>query len=141
GGNVCADGYGSVWAVDYRRPDKNNKPYPLPQFLGAPATTSCPGNGTASVCQDGSPGSVIYGVSAAQTPSCDPAGFTTPHFAAGGGYQVMWQTGTGSGITPTSGGKVQTNTGIKTKGSGSQYMTVQTPGQGTRIESWASIIE
>jgi type IV pilus assembly protein PilY1 len=143
GGNVCADGYGSVWAVDYRRPDKNNLPYPLPAFLGAPATTSCPGNGTASVCQDGAAGTIIYGVSVAQTPSCDPAGITSPYFASGGGYQVMWQTGAGSGLT--AGGRVSNMTGGlaagNAKGNGGQTMTVQTPGQGTRIESWASIVE
>jgi hypothetical protein len=133
---VCANGEPTLWGVDYRRPDPTSNPpgNPLPE-IGTPAT----------LFQSGTNGSVIFGVSAAETPSCTAGATTTadPYFGTHtqvsgvqpSQYRIMWQTGAGKGLT--TGGSVSNESGI----SGMQNMTVAAPGQSTRIDSWAAIIE
>lgn len=140
-GSVCSDGYGSVWGVDYRRPDSGNKPYPLAQFPVA-------GGGT-TMYQDGSAGTVIFGLSVAATPSCNKAQTSTdPYFGTHAipqnvtdtSYQVLMPTGGGMGLATSS--IVKNNINKNNSGiPGSQTITISSPGQATKIDSWASIVE
>lgn len=142
--NVCSDGYGSVWAVDFvRRGTAPSAPagmtpvsgtWPLPLF-----PTATPGS--YSYGQNGGLGSIIMGISTSQTPTCDASiTINDPYFGShtalsgvsGSSYQVSWQTGAGTGLT---GGAVQNN------GNGVQSVTPPSPGAATRIDSWASIVE
>jgi type IV pilus assembly protein PilY1 len=133
---VCSDGFASLWGVDYRRADAT----------GAPLAALVPQPGAAPILfQNGAPGSIVFGVTAALTPSCTatPTSGQDPYF---GGYsqvtgvqpsqyRIMWQTGAGAGLT--TGGNVRNDTGIV----GMQNMTIASPGQSTRIDSWAAIVE
>jgi type IV pilus assembly protein PilY1 len=138
-GNVCSDGFGSVWAVDYRRADPSGVPYnglPIGMFPSNPPVNPAPRYA------DGAVGTVIYGVSVAETPSCNTTQTSSdPYFGSGtqvgnvgaSEYRVMWQTGAGTGIS---------NGAVKNEGiSRMQNMTVPPPGQATRIDSWAALVE
>jgi type IV pilus assembly protein PilY1 len=136
GANVCNNGYPSLWGVDYRRPNGAAQPYsgaPLPEF-GTPVALN----------QAGASGSVIFGVSATETPSCGGSantsdGYFGSHSAVSNvnpsEYRIMWQTGAGAGLT--TGGALRNETGVK----GMQNMTVPSPGLSTRIDSWAAVVE
>jgi type IV pilus assembly protein PilY1 len=147
-GNVCSDGYASVWAVDFLRRGTGatapaglspiNGVWPLPLF---PTTT--PGSYVYGL--DGAPRTIIMGVSVGETPTCDSTTtINDPYFGShtaltgvsGSNYQVMWQTGAGGGLSTT-------NTAVKNDSnvSGVQFIQPSSPGRGTRIDSWASIVE
>ncbi len=135
--NACTDGFPSLWAVDYRRPSQTSTPY-----LGAPAQ---PLGGTV-LEEDGTHGSLIYGVAATQLPSCGGTTTTSDAYfgshtqvtGGGGEYRIMWQTGAGSGINTTGiAGSATRSEGV----SAMQNMTVAPPGQATRIDSWGAIVE
>jgi len=128
---VCSNGVANVWGVDSRRPSGATGS-PLPMF-GTPPALFGPGT---------TDGSVIMGVSVAETPSCSSSQTTQdPYFGghtqvSGVGqsqYHVMWQTGAGSGITP--------NATVANEMTGTQSMALPPPGQSTRIDSWAAIVE
>jgi type IV pilus assembly protein PilY1 len=129
-GVVCANGTANVLGVNYRLP--LNPPGTTPGLPIYTFTGSAP-----------SDGSVIMGVSATQLPSCgstqasnDPyyGSHTQVTSANQSVYKIMWQTGAGSGL---SGGGVTNETGI----TGMQNMVIPSPGQSTRIDSWATILE
>lgn len=147
GANPCSDGHASVWGVDYLRrgsaatapagltPD--NGEWPMPMF---PTTTTAMAYGL-----DAADRTIIMGISVGETPTCDSlVGVSDPYFGShtalsgvsSSSYQVMWQTGAGVGL-PT------TNTAVKNDPnvSGVQYIQPPPPGQGTRIDSWASIVD
>jgi type IV pilus assembly protein PilY1 len=144
-GNVCSDGFASLWAVDFVRPDPMNIPLPLAAFptMGAPA-----------LYQDATPGSIIEGVSVSQTVSCDTQNGANPNDPYFGGhnsvtnvtqatYQLNWNAGAGAGL---SGGKVtnDTNNGFNQNGGSKigtqQSMQIAGPGQASRIDSWGGVI-
>ena len=127
---ACTPGLANVFGVDYRRPQN-----PPGATLGVPFNRF-----TGPGANDGS---VIMGVSATELPSCGGSQTTAdPYFgshtqvtgANQSEYRILWQTGAGSGL---SGGGVRTESGVQ----GMQNMTVPPPGQSTRIDSWAAIIE
>ncbi len=128
---VCANGVANVWGVDSRRPnDATGSPRPM---FGTPPTLFGPGT---------TDGSVIMGVSVAETPSCSTAQTTQdPYFGSHtqvsnvgqSSYHVMWQTGAGSGLTP--------NASVTNEMTGTQSMALPPPGQSTRVDSWAAIVE
>lgn len=148
--NVCSDGYGSVWAVDFlRRGVSSGSPntpagmtpvttdWPLPLF---PTLTP----GAYDYGANGAARTVIMGVAAAETPTCDSTTITPdPYFGShtalsgvsGSSYQITWQTGAGNGLSTT-------NTAVKNGNvNGVQYIQAPSPGTGTRIDSWASIVD
>jgi type IV pilus assembly protein PilY1 len=143
--SVCSDGFASLWAVDFVRPDPMNQPLPLPHFptAGAPA-----------LYQDGQPGSIIEGTSVSQTVSCDVQNGTMggdPYFGTHNlvsnvtqaTYQLNWNAGAGTGL---SGAKISndTNNGYNNAGGSKvgtqQSMQIAGPGQATRIDSWGAVI-
>jgi len=95
--------------------------------------------------------SIIFGVSAAETPTCDTAGgsindpyFGTHSYVSGASqstYQLKWQTGQGAGLA--NGGNVN----AEKQGSAAnpiqhmQSMNLPAPGQQSRIDSWAALVE
>jgi type IV pilus assembly protein PilY1 len=140
--SVCANGFPTLWAVDYVRPDPANTyaiGAPVGQF-GTPPPVQLP------LKQDGTAdGTVIYGVSATETPACGGSVNTNDAYfgshsavssVSQSEYRIMWQTGAGSGLT-TNGTGVRNEASIK----GMQNMTISSPGLGTRIDSWAAIVE
>lgn len=129
-GNACANGQANLGAVDYRRPSPTmGLPY------GRFGTNIYAG---ASV----NDGSVIFGVSTTELPSCGGSATTSdPYFgthtqvtnANTSEYRIMWQVGSGSGLTAS---------GVRNEGvQGMQNMTIPPPGQSTRFDSWATIVE
>jgi type IV pilus assembly protein PilY1 len=132
-GNMCGNGVAILGAADYRRP-ADNTGLPIGKWPGTMASIYAPSQAT--------DGSVIFGVSATQMPSCGYGAPTTdPYFGAHNqvinanatDYRIMWQTGSGKGIT---GGGAQSD-GLK----GVQSITVPPPGMSTRIDSWGAIVE
>jgi type IV pilus assembly protein PilY1 len=127
-GQVCSLGASKIWALDYqafplvgRFPNGNNTPT---QYVDAPGT-------------------IIAGVAVTKTPSCDNVASTTdPYLGAhsyvqnanAGVYQLVWQKGSGKGVTTNPAVKTDPYTGI-------QSMDLQAPRQSTRMDSWATIIE
>ncbi len=157
GSNVCAPNSAAVWGVDYVRPQltpagsactNNLSPQGLPIPLFVPTPGAPPVFCQATATPDNT---VIFGVSAAETPSCDVSGgsLNDPYFGAHNyvsgvsqsTYQLKWQTGMGAGLAQ--GGNVQ----AEAKGSSAnpiqhmQSMTLPAPGQQTRIDSWAALVE
>jgi type IV pilus assembly protein PilY1 len=126
-GLACSFGGSAVWAIDFqtgaaRFPDPV-KPGTFKEFEPAPNT-------------------IIFGVSVTQTPTCSEASCEPdPFFGTncsvnvvdGGDYQVVWQKGVGNGVTD--------NSLVTTTPDGIQSLTLQSPRQSTRIDSWAGIIE
>jgi type IV pilus assembly protein PilY1 len=127
---ICNPGTANVFGVDYRRPMS-----PAGATPGAPIY-SFTGPGAAD-------GTVIMGVSATELPSCGGSQTTQdPYFgshtqvtsANESVYRIMWQTGAGSGLSASG---IQSEGGVQ----GMQNMTIPPPGQATRIDSWAAIVE
>ncbi|EYF01714.1 PilC/PilY family type IV pilus protein [Chondromyces apiculatus] len=120
----CADGYGTVWGLQYRSgegmlPSANN-PNTFVEFEDQPQ------------------GTVVFGVAVTQTPSCsEEVNVNDPYFPPGifssptGGvnYQLTFHTGSKGtsnaqgGITPTS------------------VIALPRPENGIRIDSWAGVVE
>jgi type IV pilus assembly protein PilY1 len=150
--NVCSDGFGSVWAVDYLRRGATTQPNAVPALMAQPASpspwpapsfpTGMPGQFLYG--QDAAPGSIIMGVSVAETPTCDSSvsasdGYFGGHSYASqvssSSYHITWQTGAGAGIATSAAGAQ--NDLVK----GVQFLQPASPGLGTRLDSWASIVE
>jgi type IV pilus assembly protein PilY1 len=128
-GNACSDGFGSVWGVDYIKNDgADDKPT-------ARYVTKL---GTTATFEDQDPGTVVFGVAVTQTPTCketqtySDADFgtrTSVKDAAGGDFQLVFQTGKG-GAGDGSGSSTKTT-----------VVDLAPPVQVTRIDSWASVVE
>jgi len=139
-GNACADGYGSVWGVDYYRKDNcsPNGPtppsdWPCPRYVQDPVNAPA----TLSFVEDQPPGTVVFGVAVTQTPSCYTVDtFNDPAFGAisyvnnstAGEFQLVFQTGQGG--TSSEGSK--TNTVTK---------RLPPPRTSVRIDSWGLVLE
>ena len=150
-GNPCSDGLGAVWGVDYIRRGGGVAPNGTPGSM-APVVTDWPSPGF----PPGAPGPNLYGLDAAantiimgiglsETPTCDSSSTSPdPYFgshtavsgASGSSYQVSWQSGAGPGVA-TNNTSVKNDSSVK----GMQYIQPPAPGRGTRIDSWASIVE
>jgi type IV pilus assembly protein PilY1 len=143
---VCSDGFGSIWAVDFVRPDASLSGIPMAQF---------PTGGAANALyQDGTLGSVIYGASVSQTVSCDLQNNTMvgdPYFgthnlvsnATQATYQLNWNAGAGTGLAGAKISNDANNGYAKINGSKinvQQSMQIAGPGQATRIDSWGAVI-
>jgi type IV pilus assembly protein PilY1 len=131
--NVCSPGVADLWGVDYRRPNPNGTGVPLPGLT----------NPVGSYTHAALDGSIIFGVSTTELPSCgSPQTTTDPYFGshstvtgvAQSEYRIMWQTGAGNGVS---------GNGVRAEGTvqSMQNMTVPSPGQSTRIDAWTAIIE
>jgi hypothetical protein len=130
-GAACSPGYANLWGVDYVRPSSTGAP--------RPGLT----NPVASFTHAAVDGSIIFGVSTTELPSCGGSQNTTdPYFGshsqvtgvAQSEYRIMWQTGSGAGVS---------GNGVRAEGavSAMQNMTIPSPGQSTRIDAWTAIIE
>jgi type IV pilus assembly protein PilY1 len=128
---VCAPNTANIWGVDYLQHSST----------GAPNGT-VPGNPGQQYIAAAS-NSVIYGVSVAETPSCDSSQTSTDSYfgshtsvtgASQSQYRIMWQTGAGTGVTNTS---VNNEVGLQH----AQNMSLPAPGLATKIDSWAAIVE
>lgn len=128
-GNACSDGYGSVWGVDYIKTEGTDDK-PTPRYETQP--------GVFATHEDQGAGTVVFGVAVTQTPTCsDTTSYTDDGLgsrtsvsgAAGGAFQLVFQTGKG-------GGNDGTNSKTKTT-----VVELANPVQVTRIDSWASVVE
>lgn len=129
---ACSDGNGSLWGVDYvKAEDVSGVKTPL-------ARLQDPDDGVVKRRKDFDDGSLIFGVSVMQTPSCtktdtypDPymGARTSVAEATGGTFQLVYQTGKG-GSAAEGGGVTRTST-----------VDLPSPRRITRIDSWASVIE
>lgn len=127
-GSVCAFGGSAVWALDYQT---------------AAARFPVDKNQSAFKEFEEEPNTITFGVALTQTPTCaDTECSTDPFFGQscfvnnsvdGGGYEIVWNKGLGQGVTG--------NTAVKTTPDGIQSLSLQTPHQSTRIDSWAGILE
>ena len=133
-GKACNPGNANLGAADYRRP-LDATGVPIPRWGTPPALYS--GASTTD-------GSVIFGVSATELPSCGGTSPSSdPYFGShqqvtalnASEYRIMWQTGSGAGLAGASGAKAEG--GI----TGVQNITIPPPGQSTRIDSWGTIVE
>jgi type IV pilus assembly protein PilY1 len=126
--NVCVDGNGSIWGVDYiQSVSKAAGPYPVARLAG----------GNTDGYKDEAAGTVVFGVSVTQKPSCYEMSGTINDWYGGHeritgstapAYQLVYQTGRGG----TASEGAQTNTATQTLPPLSEM---------TRIDSWASITE
>lgn len=149
--NPCSDGIGSVWGVDYLRRGGavGAAPTPaqmMPLVSDWPSPAFPPGTPGANIYGlDGAVNTIIMGIGLSETPTCDSSSTSPdPYFgshtavtgASGSNYQVSWQTGAGPGVS-------NSNTAVKNDANvkGMQYIQPPPPGRGTRIDSWASIVE
>jgi type IV pilus assembly protein PilY1 len=123
----CNFGGSAVWALDYQTA--------APRFPD-------PLNPAVYKSYEPAPNTIIYGVALTQTPTCAESNCSSDAFfgtncyytqLAGGGYEVAWQKGPGNGVT--------TNSLVKTGADGTQTLSVPSPQQSTRIDSWAGILE
>lgn len=128
-GNACSDGFGSVWGVDYIQTEGSDDK-PSPRYM----TTL----GVKATHEDQDAGTVVFGVAVTQTPTCkDTTTYTDDGFdprtsikdAAGGNFQLVFQTGKGGG---------NDGTDSKTR---TTVIELAAPRQVTRIDSWASVVE
>lgn len=134
GANACADGYGSIWGVDYIQSKASAQgPAPLPRLAKNPNAKKI--IYVSEMKED--PGTIVYGVAVAKEPSCyssQPTGsaYVGTHNvvteSSPSVFTLRYQTGTGG----------QANTGAKTK---TKTRVLPTPRQSTKIDSWASIVE
>jgi type IV pilus assembly protein PilY1 len=149
--SVCTDGYASLWAVDFVRPD--------PTHATSGPVADFPNSGGANALyQDGASGTIIEGASVSQTVSCDTQNSTMasdPYFGSHNlvsnvtqaTYQLNWNAGAGTGL---SGGSVtnDANNQYNIHGTNSsaskigtqQSMQIAGPGQATKIDSWGAVI-
>ncbi|XXX79999.1 hypothetical protein WMF30_14615 [Sorangium sp. So ce134] len=129
---ACADGFGSIWGVDY--------------LLGASGTPAAYPNACLVVdpltppqhFEDQSPGTVVFGVAVTQKPTCvETETYNDPYFGAQTiirqstppEYQLVFHTGA-AGQEDAQGGETRTST-----------RTLQPPRKVVKIDSWATIIE
>lgn len=142
-GASCQDGYGSIWAVDYKSSTMS------PSIAGHPDVIQTAGAFPALVplapaplntawLQDLPAGEVTFGVAVTQLPTCatdtvfpDPyyGGVRAVNGATAGAFQLVFHTGR-LGAPATANAKTNATT-----------MTLPPPRQTTRVDSWASIIE
>ncbi|WP_437969920.1 hypothetical protein WMF04_11740 [Sorangium sp. So ce260] len=129
---ACADGFGSIWGVDY--------------LLGAAGTPAAYPNACLVVdpaappehFEDQPPGTVVFGVAVTQKPTCVATeGYTDPYFgpqtivrqSTPPEYQLVFHTGA-AGQEDAQGGETRTTT-----------RSLQPPRKVVKIDSWATIIE
>ncbi|KYF55019.1 hypothetical protein BE04_27595 [Sorangium cellulosum] len=129
---ACADGFGSIWGVDY--------------LVGQAATPAAYPNACLVVdplappqhFEDQAPGTVVFGVAVTQKPTCTVTEeYTDVHFgtqtiirqSTPPEYQLVFHTGA-AGQEDAQGGETRTTT-----------RTLQPPRKVVKIDSWATILE
>ncbi|MCC6528555.1 MAG: hypothetical protein IT373_38265 [Polyangiaceae bacterium] len=134
-GDVCSDGFGAVWGVDYLEA--------TPSATGPKPVGRLPLDPNAVPIQyvdhiDESTGVIVFGVGVAQVPSClDPVpvndSLAGPHFNLGAvspvKYELRYQTGAGAGQQP---GQQKTHESTR---------ALTSPRGLSHVDSWASIVE
>ncbi|MGK4006394.1 hypothetical protein WMF31_27495 [Sorangium sp. So ce1036] len=138
GAHACADGFGSLWGVDYLR-GEDGTPAAYPNGCLVPDPDAPPEDGDDLPDHvDEPPGSIIFGVAVTQKPTCvEVESFSDPHFGAqtivrqatAPEYQLVYHTGA-AGAEDAQGGEARTTT-----------RTLQPPRTVVRIDSWAGIVE
>jgi len=134
GGNICDDGFGSIWGVHFvDRTITGGGPRPLPRLPQDP-------NAVPIVFVDEQPqatGTVVFGVSVTQEPSCFETASVTDEYV--GTYTQI------TNIVPPrftlsfhTGSKGQPSPGSQTNIS---KIVLPIPRNTSRIDSWAAIIE
>ena len=140
--NSCADGFGSIWGVDYYKktncgvgaataPSAN---YPCARYVQDPVNSP----NILSFFEDQAPGAAVFGVSVAQTPNCyeevtypDPylGSVTSIGNSTAGEFQLFYQTGRPSGSS----------------GDGSSTISytkpLPPPRTSVRVDSWGLVLE
>lgn len=136
GSNVCSDGFGTIWGVDFVK--ANASLFPNPQLVPNPANPAVKVDHI-----DGAAGTIIFGVAVAQTPNCsDTLTSGDPYFGTHtylgnvtpSDTEIVWQTGPGSGINAAAVSADPVMQGLQ------RYKPTQVGGLG-RIDSWAGIVE
>ncbi|WP_437592184.1 hypothetical protein [Sorangium sp. So ce1000] len=127
---ACADGFGSIWGVDY--------------LLGKPRTqaaypyTCLVPDPEADPFEDQPPGTIVFGVAVTQKPTCtDTTGYNDEFFgpqtivrqSTPPEYQLVFHTGA-AGQADAQGASARTST-----------RTLQRPRKVVKIDSWATLIE
>jgi len=139
--NSCADGYGSIWGVDYLKKTTcgNGAPtpptdWPCARYVQDPINNP----GVLSFFEDQAPGAAVFGVSVAQTPNCyeevtypDPylGSVTSVGNSTAGEFQLFYQTGKPSGSS---------NDGSATT---SYSKPLPPPRTSVRVDSWGLVLE
>lgn len=126
----CADGFGSIWGVDYLRADAG-----VPVGLPKPRLIPDLQNPTAVLSRDEAPGTMVFGVAVAQTPTCVETasdGVTTKITnSSATEFQLIYQApDTNSATDP------QQSTQIPI-----QTIALKPPRPVVRVDSWASVVE
>lgn len=133
---ACADGFGSLWGVDYLRGNGTTPaPYPEPCL---PVDVDQDADGVRNGEAPEAPGTIIFGVAVMQAPACvDTEEYNDPHFgsrsrirqATPTQYQLVYHTGA---------------VGMREPGDGETRVTtvnLPPPRKTARVSSWAHIIE
>jgi len=139
--NSCADGFGSIWGVDYIKKTMcgANAPtpptdWPCARYVQDPVNNP----GVISFFEDQAPGAAVFGVSVAQTPNCyeevtypDPylGSVTSIGNSTAGQFQLFFQTGKPSGAS---------NDGSSTI---SYSKPLPPPRTSVRVDSWGLVVE
>jgi type IV pilus assembly protein PilY1 len=139
--NSCAEGYGSIWGVDYLKKTgcAANAPtpptnWPCARYVQDPVNNP----GVVSFFEDQAPGAQVFGVSVAQTPNCyesvtypDPylGSITSVGNSTAGEFQLFYQTGNSNGAN--SGGSNTT----------SVSKPLPPPRTSVRVDSWGLVLE
>jgi type IV pilus assembly protein PilY1 len=137
----CAQGYGSIWGVDYLKKTTcgNGAPtpptdWPCARYVQDPVNNP----GVLSFFENQAPGAAVFGVSVAQTPNCyDEVTYPDPYLGSvtsvgnstAGQFQLFYQTGNSNGAN--SGGS---NTTSHTK-------ALPPPRTSVRVDSWGLVLE
>ncbi|WP_437783523.1 hypothetical protein [Sorangium sp. So ce1097] len=129
---ACADGFGSIWGVDYLR-GASASPAAYPNACLVLDPLSPPQH-----YEDQAPGTVVFGVAVTQKPTCiETETFSDPYFgsqtvvrqSSPPEYQLVFHTGA-AGQADAQGAETRTST-----------RSLQAPRRIVKIDSWATIIE
>ncbi|MGK3965337.1 hypothetical protein WMF38_14305 [Sorangium sp. So ce118] len=129
---ACADGFGSIWGVDYLRGAAAN-PAAYPNACLVIDPLSPPQH-----FEDQTPGTVVFGVTVTQKPTCiETETFSDPYFGAQTivrqstppEYQLVFHTGA-AGQEDAQGAETRTST-----------RSLQAPRRIVKVDSWATLVE
>ncbi|MCC6556600.1 MAG: hypothetical protein IT372_26875 [Polyangiaceae bacterium] len=135
----CADGFGTIWGVDYLRtgdppPGFSPGPAPFPLKRLVPDLS----NPTAVHFDDEDPGTMVFGVAVTKTPTCvETETYSDPHFgtqtrissSSDSQFQLTYQ-------APKTNNPVPQDTQVPIKN-----IELKPPRPVVRVDSWASVVE